>query len=467
MQFSNLTFLFLFLPIMLLVYYLAPVRMKNLIIFFFSLIFYAWGDPTYFLLLLFSVVLNYSIGYGMEKWKEEENKKKILFISGLIINVGFLVIFKYLSLFISTANTFLPIELPDPHLLMPLGISFYTFQTLSYLIGIYWGKFSAEKNFITVGTYITAFTQITSGPITRYETIEAEMHHRKINRENFYDGMELFIIGLAKKVLLANNIAGLWTVVKASEPSTLSLGLAWVGIITFAFQLYFDFSGYTQMAIGIGRMLGFHLPENFNDPYMSTSISDFWRRWHMSLGMWFREFVYIPLGGNRKGLIKTIRNILIVWLLTGLWHGAQWNFLFWGLYFGVLLMLEKFFWGKYLEKCPQILRILYSFFFVCIGWVLFEFASPSEIFVYLGSMFGTSGIVWDGFSSYYFGMYGILFFLCAFFSTPYPKKIMHILQNRFKKAWNIAYSILLLGLFILSIAALVSSTYQPFLYAQF
>lgn len=467
MQFSNLTFLFLFLPITLLVYYLVPFRYKNPVFFAASLIFYAWGEPAYLPLLLFSVVFNYFIGRMIDQSKENPQKKKLFFLSGLFINVGLLVVFKYLSLLVSSLNGVLPLSIPDPQLKMPLGISFYTFQILSYLIGIYWGKFSAEKNFVTVGTYITAFTQITSGPITRYETIQPEMHRRKINRRGFCEGVELFVIGLAKKMLLANHIAGLWTVVKAMNPSDIPFGLAWVGIIGFAFQLYFDFSGYTQMAIGIGRMMGFHLPENFNDPYMSTSVSDFWRRWHMTLGAWFREFIYIPLGGNRGGTKKTLRNIFVVWLLTGIWHGAQWNFLFWGLYFGIILTLEKFIWGKHVEKWPTFLRIFYSFFFVCIGWVLFEFISPVEIFAYLGSMFGASGMLWNGLSSYYFAMYGIVFLLCALFSTPYPRNLMKNLMKRFPKFWKIFYPLFLFFIFVLSVAVMVTSTYQPFLYAQF
>lgn len=467
MQFSNLTFLFLFLPLVLLLYYAVPFRFKNLVFFLSSLFFYAWGEPKYLPLLLFFTLINYLTGLAIAKNGKNPKKKKRILLVGLIVDVGLLVVFKYLSLLISTTNTLFGAGIPDPKLSMPLGISFYTFQAISYLVGIYWGKFSAETNFLTVGTYITAFTQITSGPITKYETIEPEMHKRTINRQGFYSGVELFVMGLGKKVILSNHIAGLWATVKATNPGEIPLGLAWVGIIGFAFQLYFDFSGYTQMAIGVGRMLGFHLPPNFNDPYMSTSVSDFWRRWHMSLGSWFREFIYIPLGGNRVGRAKNIRNIFVVWLLTGIWHGAQWNFLFWGLYFGILLLLEKFLWGKKVEEWPRFLQIFYSFFFVCIGWVLFEFSSPAQIFAYLGAMFGTSGSIWNSFSTYYFSMYAIVFFLCALFSTAYPRKWKQTLRKRFPTTWKIGYPIFLVLLFVLSVAYLVSSTYQPFLYAQF
>ena len=390
MVFSSIFFIFYFLPAILAVYFLAPKRHRNLVLFLGSLIFYAWGEPVYVALMLFSTAFNYFAGRKIGRTEQQAQKKRVLTIS-VVVNLAILVFFKYTNFFLGLINTALPWDIPYLNLALPIGISFYTFQTMSYVIDVYRGKVAAQKNFINFGTYVTLFPQLIAGPIVRYSTIEKQLTSRRETIEGFSSGLMCFAAGLAKKVLIANNIGLLWDSVHATALPELSALSAWLGIIAFAFQIYFDFSGYSDMAIGLGRMFGFEFEQNFNYPYISKSITDFWRRWHISLSTWFKEYVYIPLGGNRAGRGRAHLNILIVWVLTGFWHGASFNFLAWGLYYALLLMLEKDVLAKLLNKLPKAVGTVYTLFFVLIGWVLFASDSLTESIGYLKVMFGLSG----------------------------------------------------------------------------
>ncbi|MBO4289674.1 MAG: MBOAT family protein, partial [Lachnospiraceae bacterium] len=352
MVFSSLTFLLFFLPAVLAVYFAVPARFKNGVLFLFSLIFYAWGEPVYVCLMLFSTVLDYTCGRLVDSHRGAKKGKAALIVS-ICVNVGLLAVFKYSDLFIGTFNDIFGTALALPHLPLPIGISFYTFQTMSYTIDVYRGKAKVQKNIVSFGAYVALFPQLIAGPIVRYQTIADQLNERTHSTDLFGEGAWRFVTGLGKKVLLANNIGLLWDTVKAIPFGRLSVLGAWLGIIAFAFQIYFDFSGYSDMAIGLGRMFGFTFLENFNYPYLSKSITEFWRRWHISLGTWFRDYVYIPLGGSRCSIAKQLRNLAVVWLLTGFWHGASWNFLIWGVYFGVILIAEKLFLLKTLERLPK------------------------------------------------------------------------------------------------------------------
>lgn len=336
MVFSSLIFLFMFLPLTLIIYYISPKVSRNFILFIVSLIFYAWGEPVYIVIMLFSTIFDYANGVLIDKYRNYKGIAKVIFINSIIVNLGILSFFKYYSFIIENINTLFNLNIQVEVLPLPVGISFYTFQTMSYVIDVYLGKVQAQRNIISFGTYVTMFPQLVAGPIVKYSDIDKQLQDRNVTLDRFGEGMELFIRGLALKVLLANNIGLLWTSIKTTPLSELTILTAWIGIIAFAFQIYFDFRGYSAMAQGLGKMFGFDFPENFNYPYISKSVTEFWRRWHISLGSWFREYVYIPLGGNRTGLFKQLRNLFIVWFLTGLWHGANWNFIIWGLYFGFL-----------------------------------------------------------------------------------------------------------------------------------
>ncbi|MGG0245736.1 MBOAT family O-acyltransferase, partial [Bacillus mycoides] len=388
MVFSSLIFLFIFLPLALIVYYVSPKVLRNLILFIISLIFYAWGEPVYIVIMIFSTIFDYINGILIDKYRNRKGIKKAIFINSIVINLGILGFFKYYGFVIENINTLFNLNIQVETLPLPVGISFYTFQTMSYVIDVYLGKVQAQKNIISFGTYVTMFPQLVAGPIVKYSDIDKQLQERKVTLDRFGEGMELFIRGLALKVLLANNIGLLWTSVKATSISELTILTAWIGIIAFAFQIYFDFRGYSAMAQGLGKMFGFDFPENFNYPYISKSVTEFWRRWHISLGSWFREYVYIPLGGNRTGLIKQLRNLLIVWFLTGLWHGANWNFIVWGLYFGLFVTLEKLFLFKWLKNQMSFIGHVYTLIIVLIGWVFFEFENLSVAMNFIGTMFG-------------------------------------------------------------------------------
>lgn len=470
MLFSSILFLFYFLPVVLIVYFLSPRKYRNYILFLSSLFFYSWGEPRFIWIMLFSTVVDYTCGRMIHYHKTQAGFKKAKWwlITSITVNVSLLGFFKYSNFFLANINSLLNLDIPLLKIILPIGISFYTFQTMSYTIDLYRGETEVQNNIINFGTYVTLFPQLIAGPIVRYQDVASEIDHRLESYDMFGEGIKKFIIGLGKKVLLANNIGLLWSNI-SSGMYNMSLATAWIGIISFGFQIYFDFSGYSDMAIGLGKIFGFNFLENFNYPYMSKSITEFWRRWHISLGTWFREYVYIPLGGNRKGLSIQVRNILIVWMLTGIWHGASWNFLLWGLYFGILLTFEKLFLLDILEKLPSFVTRLYTLLLVIISWVIFAFDSMAEGIDYIKILFGASGLeLYNSDFIYLFYTNIVLLSILAMGSTDIPKRTWNYLYDKYKEniAWMTENAYLLLILF-LSIAYLVDQSYNPFLYFRF
>ncbi|HZK24202.1 MAG TPA: MBOAT family O-acyltransferase [Oscillospiraceae bacterium] len=468
MIFSSLFFLFLFLPLVLLSYYLLPQSCRNAALFLASLIFYAWGEPIYIWLMLFSIVINYLYGLLLARYEKQPKLAKIILYSSLALNLGLLFFFKYADLISQSINFVFGTALQELNLPLPIGISFYTFQTLSYLLDLYRAEVLPQRNLIAFGTYVSLFPQLIAGPIVRYQTVAEQLLQRREDISSFGRGVSRLIIGLAKKVLLANNLGLLWQEVQQLPAAELTISGAWLGIIAFALQLYFDFSGYSDMAIGLGQMFGFTFLENFNYPYLAQSITDFWRRWHISLGTWFREYVYIPLGGNRRGPRLMYRNLLVVWCLTGLWHGASWNFMLWGLYFGLILAMEKAFLGRWLQLLPCLLRHLYAKVLILLGWVLFVFTDLVKAGQYWQAMFGFNSNGWlDQQTLYLLTNYGLLLALAVLCSVPWSKKTIRWGEN-ISPAWTyaaaVAAQILLL---MLTTAYLVDSTYNPFLYFRF
>ena len=474
MVFSSLLFLFRFLPLFLVLYFAAPKRLRNTVLFIGSLIFYGWGEPVYISLLLFSTLVDFIHGQLVGKFKDKGNltAAKWIVASSATINLALLIVFKYTDFFIRSFNELTGSSVPLLGLALPIGISFYTFQTMSYTIDVYRGEAPVQNNLISFGAYVSMFPQLIAGPIVRYQDIALELNNRQENLTQFALGIRLFIIGLGKKVLLANQTGALWTEISAILPEERSILMVWMGILAFSFQIYFDFSGYSDMAVGMGHMLGFRFPDNFRYPYISKSITEFWRRWHISLGTWFREYVYIPLGGNRNGTLLQIRNILIVWLLTGIWHGANLNFLLWGLYFGVLLLLEKFVFKKWLERLPGWIQHGYACLLVIFGWVLFAFEDMNAGFAYLIQMLGGAGLSFCN-ERTLFLLCGnlILLLTSAIGSTPLPAKTARLLspdgQTRFQTAGKILEPLFLGLVLFLSVAYLVDATYNPFLYFRF
>lgn len=473
MVFSSLLFLFVFLPIVLILYFAVPKKFRNLVLFLVSLIFYAWGEPIYILIMLFSTIVDYTHGLLVERFKDKGQDKyaKLTVASSMIINLGLLSFFKYTDFFIANANTIFGAGIPLLKLALPIGISFYTFQTMSYTIDVYRGEARAQRNIISFGAYVVLFPQLIAGPIVQFKTIADQLNHRKETFEKFNYGVTRFMTGLGKKVLLANNIGILWDQISGMELTKVPVLTAWVGIIAFAFQIYFDFSGYSDMAIGLGQMFGFTFLENFNYPYMSKSITEFWRRWHISLGTWFREYVYIPLGGNRCSLPKQIRNILIVWLLTGFWHGASWNFMIWGLYFGVLLIIEKQFLMKYLKKAPAAISHIYTLLLILFSWVIFAFDSFSSGLTYFKAMFGLNGnVLYDTNSLYLLYTNGLVLAILVLASTSLPKNIAMWIKDKMatkRLSFEIMKNVAFVGIFLVSVAYLVDASYNPFLYFRF
>ena len=467
MVFSDLNFLALFLPAFLLCYFISPSRYRNLILLMFSVIFYAWGEPIFVLLMVFSTILDYSVGIGLDKNRDNPAIKKVFLVISMVGNLGLLGLFKYSDFVIANLNLLLGSRIPLPNLILPIGISFYTFQTMSYSIDVYWGNVPAQYNFINFSTFVTMFPQLIAGPIVRYSDVHVELENRKESISAFAQGVGYFVLGLCHKVLLANSVGSLWTEMKNLPILNLSFASSWLGILAFTLQIYFDFGGYSLMAIGLGKMLGFNFPKNFDYPYSSFSVSEFWRRWHMTLGSWFREYVYIPLGGNRKGRVNTLRNLLIVWLLTGIWHGASWNFLLWGIYYGLLLILERFVYGKVLENTPKIIRLSYTLLAVIVGWVIFEAVDLTWGWQYLGIMFGAKGFNIDQLALYQFNSYGLVMLLGVVFSSPLPEKIKNYLCLKQPKlaAW-LTFICIALG-FWLVLAYIVDASYNPFLYFRF
>lgn len=465
MVFSSMVFLLRFLPLVFLVYGICPKPARNAVLFLASLIFYAWGEPVYVLLMLFSTAVDYIHGRLVEQYRNEGRARaaRLAVISSVVVNLLLLGFFKYADFLIEVWNHITGQKIPLLSLPLPIGISFYTFQTMSYTIDIYRGQAESQKSMLDFGTYVALFPQLIAGPIVRYQTIAGELAARRFDYEDFGAGALRFVTGLGKKVLLANPAGSLYEQIAGFGAAGLPVVTAWMGILAFAFQIYFDFSGYSDMAIGLGRMFGFHFPENFRYPYESGSITEFWRRWHISLGTWFREYLYIPLGGSRKGEAKQVRNIFLVWLLTGLWHGAAWNFVLWGLYFGVLLLLEKFVFQKGFGRLPAAVRRLLTFFLILIGWVLFGFPDLTEGMAYLGAMFGAGGLIWNTETWYLLSGWWLLFLIWGIGCTHVPKQWGERLAG--KRA--ILPVLFLIVIFLLSLAYLVDATYNPFLYFRF
>ena len=460
MVFSSVVFLFYFLPLLLIVYYAAPVKAKNIILFIASLVFYAWGEPKYVLLMLFSAVFNYASGLFIEKTE----KKRAALVMNIVINIGILVYFKYTNFFLGTIGNIFGFSAPVLNIVLPIGISFYTFKALSYTVDVYRGKVAAQRSFVAFGLYLAMFQQLMAGPIERYVNVEKQLRRRRVTGRMFMDGFIRFCAGLCKKVLISNTVGSIWTTVSAYEFTGLSAGMAWLGIVAYTFQIYFDFSGYSDMAIGLGRMFGFKTLENFSYPYISRSITEFWRRWHISLGTWFRDYIYIPLGGNRAGKARQYINILIVWMLTGLWHGASWNFVLWGLFYAALLIIEKTFLLKRLKKIGAA-ACIYTMFFVIIGWVLFSVSDITEVGNYLRAMFnfGYLGLGEQDFL-YTFTSYFWLLAAAAVIGSGMPKRIYDRLIPK-KLVW-IKYVAAIAG-FVICAAYLMDDTFTSFLYFQF
>lgn len=466
MVFSSIVFLFTFLPIMLLAYYIAPKKIKNFVLLIGSLIFYAWGEPVYIFLMIFTTISNYILARIIALMRKE-NKRKMYLIITIVLDLAILGFFKYWGLLIDTINGIFSTSISYTQLALPIGISFYTFQALSYVIDVYLKKVEVQKNIVDFGAYITMFPQLVAGPIVRYSDIATQLKSREHTINGFGIGVEKFIIGLGKKVLLANNIGMLWNTIQAQSLSELSVLTAWLGAIAYTLQIYFDFSGYSDMAVGLGRMFGFKFIKNFDYPYISKSVTEFWRRWHISLSSWFKEYVYIPLGGNRKGTGKQIRNLLIVWGLTGLWHGASYNFIIWGLYYGVLLIIEKFILGKYIEKLPNIIKNIYTMFIVIIGWVFFASPDLGWAVDYIKVLFGIGKHAFiDGNFIYYIKNYLILLIILIIASRPFVYSRFSKLKKK-DNSWAIIAAIIEFAMFAIVIAYLLNASYNPFLYFRF
>lgn len=458
MVFSSISFLFFFLPLLLLIYYIVPKKIRNLILLIFSLIFYFIGEKWYVILLLLSCFINYILGNIIEK-----KEKKIYLIIGLIFNLSLLIYFKYTNFFISTFNNIFNIHVHTLNILLPLGISFFTFQNISYLIDVYRKDTKSSKNFLNYATYITLFPQLVAGPIVRYVDIETELKTRKESIPLFSEGIKRFVLGLGKKVLIADTIYNLYTRILGSEMSVLTY---WIVGIFFTLQIYYDFSGYSDMAIGLGKMFGFNFKENFDHPLISPSVTSFWRRWHMSLSSFFKDYVYIPLGGNRTSKIKHIRNIFIVWLLTGMWHGASWNFALWGLYFFIFLVLEKFFLSKYLKG--KISSYIYTFIVVIISFVIFSITDFSEIIIFLKGMIGIGTNLINSDSIYYFQISFRVLFISLIGIGPWLSNLINKLKKGgLSKIMEILEPTYITLIFILSICTLLSNTFTPFIYFRF
>ncbi len=471
MVFSSIPFLFFFLPLCMILYYAVPFSLKNGILLFFSLVFYAWGEPIYILLMIFATLVDYINGLLMERFGNTKAKRRAFLCCSVIVNLSVLGFFKYADFIIHSINAVFGTAIEPLGLGLPVGISFFTFQTMSYIIDLYRGEVKTEHNYFTYLTYVSMFPQLVAGPIVRFSDINEKLHKRSITLEAFETGLLRFMQGLFKKVLLANQLGALWKEIQIVEVSQLSVGAAWIGAAAYTLQLYLDFSAYSDMAIGMGQMLGFRFNENFNYPLSSVSVTDFWRRWHISLSTWFRDYIYIPLGGNRVSIAKHLRNMFVVWFLTGLWHGASWNFVLWGLYYGVLLALEKYIWGKGLARLPRVCQHLYAILIVVFGFVIFYFDNTAELIAYLGAMFGGAGNPLLAFDClWYFGNYGVILLIACVLSFPvYPwlsKKVAQAgarVANVTALASMLCYSVL----FVIVVACLVSDTYNPFLYFRF
>lgn len=457
MVFSSILFLFWFMPAAFALYYIVPARFRNAALFAVSLVFYSWGEIRYFPVMLAVILTNYFAGLLIGKWRDSKKKSRAVMIVALIVSLGFLVIFKYADFIISNINAVSGLDLPLLRLTLPLGISFYTFQILTYTVDVYRGQAKPAKSFIDFGTFVVLFPQLIAGPIVKYVDIEEQLKNRTLSLNQIQHGIAYFILGLASKVLIANSVGKLWTDIGVIGYENISTPLAWMGIIAFVLQLYFDFSGYSMMAIGLGYMLGFTFPQNFNYPYISRSITELWRRWHMTLSGWFREYVYYPLGGSHCSKARTTFNLLVVWCLTGLWHGANWNFVLWGFSTFVMIYIERAGVGKFLER-HRIFSHIYFLFFLCVTWAVFAITDMSQALqFYIGLFSMRGGNDW----MFYLRNYGVILVLAAVFSTPLLRRI----ADRVRHKWVFAPA--LMAVYLLCVAYLVDETYNPFLYFRF
>ncbi|MCI8553332.1 MAG: MBOAT family protein [Clostridiales bacterium] len=473
MVFSSLTFLFYFLPAVLAVYFLVPRRFKNLVLLIFSLAFYGWGEPVYIFLMIFSILMDYGLGRWLHArlLRGDQSGARQLLILSVALNLALLAFFKYTGFVLDNLNRLPGVQISAPEIALPIGISFYTFQAMSYLIDLYRGNVPVQKSVVAFGAYVSLFPQLIAGPIVRMATVSEELADRRESADLFSSGIRRFLTGLGKKVLLANNIGAVWAAISTQDAAALSVLTAWIGLAAFTFQIYFDFSGYSDMAIGLGRMFGFHFLENFDYPYTAVSITDFWRRWHISLSTWFREYVYIPLGGNRRGRGRQLFNLLVVWMLTGVWHGASWNFVVWGLYFGLLLALEKFVLQPFLCKAPRWVCRLYTLLLVMISWGIFAFDSLADGLGYLWALVGGYGRgLWDSVGLYTLYTHAVLLLLLVLFSTPLPMRLYRRAERALRPRPVLAGTAEIVPLLLLGglcVAFLVDASYNPFLYFRF
>ncbi|EHL69331.1 acyltransferase [Bacillus thuringiensis] len=464
MVFSNLVFLCLFLPAVLLIYYAVRKELQNIVLLFFSLVFYAWGEPIYVFLMLFSILVNYWFGILLGNSRFTNGQRKLLLTFAIVMNIAILGYFKYANFLVDNINSILHTNIVLEKIPLPIGISFFTFHAMSYIIDIYKKKVDAQRNIFDLALYFTVFPQLVAGPIVRYNTISHQLHQRTVDADKFSEGVRRFIIGLGKKVLIANQLGVIADEIFSMNPSDMSVSLAWMGAIAYTLQIYFDFSGYSDMAIGLGKMFGFDFLENFNYPYISKSISEFWRRWHISLGSWFRDYVYIPLGGNRVTTWKVYRNLFIVWGLTGFWHGASWTFMIWGIYYGILIALEKAGIENLLQKLWSPLQHIYVMFLVIIGWVFFRADNFSYCFEFLKSMFGFNSPLTDINSYFYIMNYWGIFLLAIITAAPVFPWLQKMLST---KRFAVLSPVYYLSILVIVLVFLTNATYNPFIYFRF
>ena len=468
MVFSSLTFLFYFLPALIVIYSLVPNRFKNLVMIIASFVFYAWGEVRFIPIMLILSVVDFVFAKLMEKNRSNEKKRRMFMLVSVLCNLGVLIYFKYTNFIMGNLFELFGKKSPFVQIILPIGVSFNSFQSISYAIDVYRGTTSCEKKYYNYLAYTTLFPQIIAGPIVRYVTVENDLDDHLLTIDSFSTGMRRFTIGLGKKVLIANNVGLLWSQITEGTVGEMSVLLYWIGITAYFFQIYFDFSGYSDMAIGLARIFGLSFDENFNYPYTAKSVTEFWRRWHITLGSWFRDYVYIPLGGNRISKLKHIRNLLIVWALTGFWHGASWNFIIWGLYFAIILIIEKYFFLNLLYKLPVFIRHLYTLLLVMVSWVIFYFENFEVVISYLKGMFGLNNMpLYNNQSLYYLLNYGLIFTLAAYFSTPHFNKVLNSVEITTKRFVYVFATICYMFVFFGSVAYIVDSTYNPFLYFRF
>jgi alginate O-acetyltransferase complex protein AlgI len=475
MVFSSLTFLYIFLPIVLAVYYIVPKNFRNFFILLSGLFFYAWGEPIYVFIMIASTLIDYFAGLVIYKFGGNPVTRRLALIVSVVMNLSLLGFFKYSGFIVENINHIFGTDFGAPTTLLPIGISFFTFQSMSYTIDLYRGNIPVQKNPITFAAFVTLFPQIVAGPIVRYEDVAAELNERHVDIDTVWEGILQFIVGLGKKVLIANNIGVVWDNVKAMDIHNVPVATAWLGIGAFTLQIYFDFSGYSDMAIGLGKMLGFHFPQNFNYPYVSKSITEFWRRWHMTLSEWFKSYVYFPLGGSRKGLKRTILNTAIVWLLTGIWHGASWNFILWGVMYGILIIMEKLATEllkrhnkqSIIDKIPSFVKRIYTLLLVMLGWVLFDTDTISQAFTYMARLFSFGGTLTDSYTVYIVVNFGLLFIIAIIGCTDIPRRVVSAISRKVPAVGNWGSVVYMVVVLMLATAYLVNASYNPFLYFNF